>query len=381
MINKKTVVLIAVAILFKSALFLFSATKVPQLKIRNDTHWYLGSGLTLVSEGVFGAKNKDGSFSHQYYRTPGYPLFLGIFHGILKIPLNGIILLQILLTIFSSVIIFKTANIIDPKLAPLSLFIILFDPAITVYSLMLLTESLFLFLISYFLYTMVKYLQKQKIKYLLLSALILAAATYVRPISFYLGGTLAIFILITTYSKSLKKSIVHACVFVVIVHSLLFLWQWRNYNHFHEFQFSNIENSTVGSQGIYKSYSHNQDPISAGLSPVPYYLNVTSRCLLSLYTRPVSFKYFELKPIKKIGKIFSYLWIAFWLSGFLRGISKMDNNKYFYFLLLVICYFTAATVLGIMWMADGRFRVPMMPYIAILSAYGWGWLCNKKTSN
>lgn len=375
--NKRILILIAVAILLKSSLFLYSISEAPELKIQADTHSYLEPGLSLVNNSVFGSLNEDGSHSHQYYRTPGYPLFLGIFHGLLKIPLNGVIYLQIILTLLSAAIVFKTASKISPQLGTIAFVIILFDPAITIYSLMLLTESVFLFLMSIFMYTMVTYLQKQNKKYLFLSAITLVAATYVRPITFYLGGILAIFILATSFRKDPKKSILHACIFVVTVYSLLFLWQYRNYTHFKEFQFSNINNATVNLKGLYKSYERNEDPISQGLSPAAYYINVGSRNVMSLMTRPASFKNFNSPNLKKVGKVFSYPWIAFWLMGLLFGISKIGNNISFLFFLVVIFYLIGATVIGTMWGSGPRFRIPMMPYIAILSAAGWHWFNNK----
>jgi len=232
---KRILVLIAVAILLKSSLFVFSALKAPELKIKADTYAYLESGMSLASNGVFGRVNEDGSHLYQYYRTPGYPLFLGIVHGWLKIPLSGIVGLQILLTLLSAMIVFKAADKINPHLGAIAFFIILFDPTITIYSLMLLTESLFLFLMSIFMYTMITYIQSQDKKHLLLSAVILVAATYVRPITFYLGGVLAVFILVTFVRKNPKKSIIHACIFVITIYSLLFIWQYRNYTNFRNF--------------------------------------------------------------------------------------------------------------------------------------------------
>jgi len=379
--SKRILVLIALAIIFKSALFVYAISSAPDLKTRPDTHLYLDSGISLASNGVFEKINPDGSRSPQHYRTPGYPLFLGVSHGLLKIPLNGVIYLQILLTLLSAIFVYKAADKINPRLGMIAFFIILFDPAITIYSLMLLTESLFLFFMGLFMYTMITYIQGKDKKHLLLSAVILAAATYVRPITLYLGVMLAVFIFVTSFRIDLKKSIFHALIFLITVHSLLFLWQWRNYTHFQDFQFSNIEASTVKHQGIYKSYSRNKDPISQNLSPVPYYINVASRCLLSLYTRPVSMKYFESDMIKKTGKIFSYLWIAFWMIGFIRGLGNMNSSPYFCFILLIIFYLSTTTIVGVMWVADGRFRIPMMPYIAIIAAHGWSQIGAKSIKN
>lgn len=379
--HRRILILITLALLLKSSLFLFSAVKVPQLKIQADTYSYLESGLSLTSSGIFGKTNEEGPPSYQYYRTPGYPLFLGIVHGWLNIPLNGVVYLQILLTLLSAMIVFKAADKINPQLGTIAFFIILFDPAITLYSLMLLTESVFLFLMSIFLYTMIIYLQGRNKKHLLLSAFILAAATYVRPITFYLGGFLAVFIFVTSFRINLKKSIFHALIFLFTIHSLLFIWQWRNYTHFNNFKFSNINNATVNLKGLYKSYERNEDPISKGLPPIEYYINVGSRNLMSLMTRPASFKNFNSIGIKKVGKVFSYPWIAFWLAGLLLGISKVGKNVSFYFLLIVICYLAAATILGAMWGAGPRFRIPMMPFIAIIAALGWSQIGAKSTKN
>jgi len=375
--NKRVLILISAAILLKSFLFLFSVSNAPQLKIRPDTYSYLESGMSLISNGVFGTVSEDGSHTYQYYRSPGYPLFLGIFHGSLKIPLNGVIYLQIVLTLLSAMITFKAANKISPQLGTIALFIILFDPAITIYSLMLLTESLFLFLMSILMYTMIVYLQGRDKKHLLLSALTLAAATYVRPITFYLGGVLAVFIFVVSLRGDLKKSIIHGLIFVITVYSLLFFWQWRNYTHFQSYQFSNINNATVNLKGLYKSYGRNEDPVSQGLSPAAYYLNVGSRNFMSLMTRPASLKNFNSRNLKRAGKVFSYPWITFWLLGFILGTSKVGKNVSFHFLLIVICYLAGATVIGAMWGAGPRFRISMMPYIAVIATYGWKCLIRK----
>jgi hypothetical protein len=281
------------------------------------------------------------------------------------------IFIQILLTIAAALITLAAANKINPQLGKISFIIMLFDPSIALYSLMLLTETLFLFVMSVFLYTMVLYLKNKETKHLLLSALLLTTATYIRPIGIYLGVAIGAFIFFTTCRKNLKKSLFHAGIFMITIYCLIFAWQWRNYNHFHEYRFSNIGNATVNLKGLYKSYERNEDPYSQNLSPIPYYINVSSRCLMSLFTRPASYKYFDSKPVKRIGKAVAYPWILFWITGLAAGSIKIGKNISFHFLLLVILYFSATTVVGAMWGADARFRMPMMPYIAILSAYGW----------
>ena len=122
---------------------------------------------------------------------------------------------------------------------------------------------------------------------------------------------------------------------------------------------------------MYKSFERNNDPISKGLPPAAYYCNVTARCFLSLFTRPATFKYFGNRALTVAGKIFSYPWIAFWMAGLLVGLAKMRGNVNYYFLAFMIFYFTATTIVATMWGSGPRFRIPMVPFIAILSAYGW----------
>jgi 4-amino-4-deoxy-L-arabinose transferase-like glycosyltransferase len=277
LMTKRTFIILTVtAIILKALLFSFAALKAPGSKFRNDTRTYLETGRALVSRGVFGKVNEDGTIAFESYRTPGYPLFLGVTHGTMKIPLSGVILIQVLLTLCAAVIVFKAAGRIDPRLAPLAFFIMLFDPSITVFSLMLLTESLFLLCVSIFIYAGIAYLQEQKKAYLFLTALTLAAATYIRPISFYLAAPVAVF-LVAAGRKNIKKSVIHACIFLLVAQGLLLPWQWRNYRHSREFRFSRIENATVGHEGLYKSYARNRDPYTQGMPPFAYYTNVTFR--------------------------------------------------------------------------------------------------------
>jgi len=57
--------------------------------------------------------------------------------------------------------------------------------------------------------------------------------------------------------------------------------------------------------------------------------------------------------------------------GFIIGIVKMRDNLYYQFALLVTLYFIAASIGGISLLVGERFRVPMVPFIAVISACGW----------
>jgi len=322
---------------------------------------------------VFATRDEDGGgFKHEVNRTPGYPLFLAIFHNKLNIPLSGIVFLQIVLVVLAAFITYKTAKIFNPGVAFISAVIILYDLPITIFSQMILTEALFLFLIALFMFELTKYLKERKIKAVILAALILAAASYVRPIAYYLGFAIVGFIIYVNMPKNIKKGVIHAVIFFVVVYSFLGVWQARNYAHCGDGAFSSISQTNASRVGLIGSYARNTDPVTQGMAPIPYYANVTFRCLLSIMTRPGTFKYFHSDILTAVGKILGYPWMIFWMTGFIAGIASVRRSIYLQLYLLIILYFLVAPIVNVMWLVEERFRVPMMPFIAIISAYGWG---------
>lgn len=363
--------IIILAIAIKLSLFVFAAIHAPQGKLLPDSYDYLKLADTIATKGVFAVQNENGTITYDTWRTPGYPVFLVIFHILMKIPLDGIILLQIAMTLLGAFFIYKTALQINPKVAFLSAAIILFDPPITLFSLTILTEPLFLLLISIFMYMFILYLKSKKTVFLLISALILAAAAYVRPIAYYLGFAVAFFIIYENGYKNFRKYIGHVLIFAAIVYSLLGIWQIRNYARCHDAGFCYAERVDLNYQGLFNSYTRNADPYTQGMKPLPYYISVTFRSLMSLMTRPGNFKYFQCQPLTVTGLVLGYPWMVFWLSGFIIGAVKARRNIYIKFMLFVALYFIVASVGAQMWIMGTKLRVAMMPFIAIISAYGW----------
>jgi len=397
--------IIIVVIIMKLALFAFAAIHAPQGKILPDSHDYLRLSDTLASKGVFAVQYEKGNFIYETLRTPGYPLFLAFFNGVMQIPLDGVIFLQVIITVLAAFIVYKSALIIDQRIALLSAAIILLDPPISIFSLLILTETLFMFSISLFMLCFTLYLNSRKLGPLILSAFMLVIAIYIRPIGYYLGFAIMLFVIYANMRENIKRSIVHALIFLAIVYCLLGIWQYRNYVRSGDFAFSAIERANLSSMGLIKSYARNTDINTKDMAPLPYYANVSFRCLMSLMTRPGNFKYFGYEPLNLGSFVFSYPWMVFWLSGFIWGIIRIarstvvaqpqdfrgragfgstsltipqtipslsrDNLSYLQFMLFVTFFFIAISVVGQMWGVGPRFRVPMMPFIAIISAYGW----------
>jgi len=398
--NKYVIRVVTLAILIKLFLFAFLALHAPENRFQNDSHEYLETSLGLSTRGAFARIGNDGALSYNFYRTPGYPVFLALLLGMLKLPVNGVILLQITLAILAAWITYKAASLIDPKVAFLSGLIVLYDPPVSIFSLQILSEALFMFILALFMFSFVHYLKNRKFNMIALSALLLAAATYVRPTTYYLGWVIAIFVIYANFraipverdylpagkagfvpaglamTKKAGRAIIHALVFLVIVYSLLGVWQERNYKRFRQKYFCNVVMDGYRFFGLYKSYSRNKNTEAKNLTPVDYYAQTTTRSFLNLMTRPGPFKYFKSRILSVVGNILAYPWMVFWFTGFIIGILKTRRNIYYQFILLVILYFITASIGGVSLLVSERFRVPMVPFIAIISAYGWLTLLN-----
>ncbi|MDP3791637.1 MAG: hypothetical protein Q8R38_06310 [Candidatus Omnitrophota bacterium] len=119
--NKRYIlIIIAIALVIKLSLFLFAAIHAPQGKLLPDSYGYLKLSDMLTTKGVFATQNENGALTYEMFRTPGYPLFLAILNGILKIPLDGVVLLQIAMTFIMAFIVYRATLEIDQKIALLS---------------------------------------------------------------------------------------------------------------------------------------------------------------------------------------------------------------------------------------------------------------------
>jgi 4-amino-4-deoxy-L-arabinose transferase-like glycosyltransferase len=371
--------LISIAVIVKCSVVLFVILSNPQSIMENDSWGYLKTGLMIFEEGKFGVYNEFRHFVPEIYRTPGYPFFLGMLHGFFHIPLTGVIFIQCLMTILTSWLIFQIAQLVNPRVGYFSAFIVLADPPILIYSMMILTESLFLLLVTLLYFSFVLYLRSHEVRWVILSAFLLGLSVLVRPIGYLLGVGIGALILIYGYRDNRKQAIVATSLFLFIVYSLVGLWHLRNYLVAHDATFSSITQATIFSQyatGMVNSFARNNLQ-QQGLNPIVYYLQAGFESLLGLLTDPGNFKYFDSYSLRIAGKIFGYPWMIFWLIGLLASLVKLRNNAFNQFAGVMILYFIVTSIAGAMLGCGPRFRVPMVPFIAILSAQGWDYLNDK----
>ncbi|MGA3080090.1 MAG: glycosyltransferase family 39 protein [Terracidiphilus sp.] len=151
-----------------------------------DTASYLEPGRNLLFFGRF----YTGMFP-EIDRTPGYPLFLAI----VSLPGAAIAALaQVILSVFTVVLVWRLARAVfeEDRIALTAAWLFAFEPLSIIYSVRLLPETLFLALLLLSLERLAVFLSGRRLRALAAAGLWLAAATFVRPVSYYLPAALAL---------------------------------------------------------------------------------------------------------------------------------------------------------------------------------------------
>ena len=185
--------ILLLALALRAALLAAACHNAPDLHTLKaaNTHSYVAPAESLVADGRF---FRDGA--PEIIRTPGYPLLLtvGLLTGHVELVT---VALQIIVSVASIALVYflaweltanSTAALIASALAAL-------EPLSIIFTVRLLPETLFTFLILASLWLLLRYLRTSSTLALVATALMLAAATFVRPISYYLPPAIALLLM------------------------------------------------------------------------------------------------------------------------------------------------------------------------------------------
>lgn len=154
--------------------------------VSSDTASYLAPGRNLLLHGRFVADGVP-----DLLRTPGYPVFLSItsFAGL---PFAAIA--QVIVSVFSVILIWRLAKACsnDGRIALSAAWIFAFEPIGVMYSVVLVSETLFLALFLMSMERVAAFLRGRRLRMLAEAGLWLAAATFVRPVTYFLPIALAL---------------------------------------------------------------------------------------------------------------------------------------------------------------------------------------------
>src|ERR1039458_5064242 len=177
---------IAAAVVRLALLAVMLARTGTSALLHADTSSYLIPGRNLLLHGSFVADGVP-----DLLRTPGYPLFLAItsLAGLLAAALANVIL-----SVFSVILVWKLGKTVcdNNRIALGAAWIFAFEPVSFTYSSVLVSESLFLALFLLSLERLVVFPRGRRLPVLVAAGLWLAAATFVRPVTYYLPLALAL---------------------------------------------------------------------------------------------------------------------------------------------------------------------------------------------
>ena len=226
------VIILTLSLALKFAFWIAVTASDPNLFLEIDSAGYNNPALALVKTGVFAISPE---FPHipEVIRTPGYPFFLaGIYTLFGENNYPVVILAQILLSlgiiILTYYIVFTLYN---ARLALLTIFVLVLDLTSLSYALVLLSETLFTFLIVGMLLMGVRGLKSTAIqKWALFVGFFLALATIVRPISYYLIIPLVLGVLVFGWKQRLRWKVILKSSLLLILPFVVLIggWQMRN---------------------------------------------------------------------------------------------------------------------------------------------------------
>jgi hypothetical protein len=189
---------------------------------RPDTLSYLDPGRSLLLHGRF---VEDGL--PDIARTPGYALFLALI--CVAGPVAAAVA-QVVLSAFSTVLVWRLARAVFSvaRIALVATWIFAFEPLSISYSILLLSETLFLALFLMSLIRLVDFLRDRKLSALAKAGLWLAGATFVRPVTYYLPFVMAAGLIVAlAHVKGLRWKA--PAVLLLSVLPWLAEWQLRNW--------------------------------------------------------------------------------------------------------------------------------------------------------
>jgi hypothetical protein len=214
--------LIAAAVIRVAAMALLVVRNGTSALALADTNSYLEPGRNLLLHGRFIADGVP-----DLLRTPGYSIFLAMtsLGG-----LSAAAVANLILSVFSVFLVWRLGRAVfdDERIALGAAWIFAFEPISVIFSFVLLSETLFLALLLLSLERLAIFLREHQLRALAVGGLWLAAATLVRPVTYYLPVVLSLgLFLVLARVRGLRWKA--PAVLLISVLPWLAAWQIRNW--------------------------------------------------------------------------------------------------------------------------------------------------------
>src|SRR6266702_224546 len=194
-----------------------------EVMTQGDTASYIQPGKNLILHGIYATGGLP-----EIDRTPGYPIF---------VTLSGMLFGNVLLAVAMQIVVASISLLLVSKIAARSFpngrtgvaaaWLYAFEPVSICYTIRLVPESLFVMLLLIVIERLLAFYSNSRLSTLGMAGVSLAAATYVRPVSYYLAFALAAGLALTV---SRQRGLRWKAPAVLLLSTLpwLALWQVRN---------------------------------------------------------------------------------------------------------------------------------------------------------
>ncbi|RKY32711.1 MAG: hypothetical protein DRP74_01865 [Candidatus Omnitrophota bacterium] len=362
--------------------------------LSGDAQVYNSLGRSIADWGVFSIAmlSKFPLKDH-----PLYPLFIGINYTLFGENPFFICLLQSLIgAVFCILIYYIAKEYFDEKTALCSGIIAAFYPLFIKLNTMLLSENLFIFIFTFSLWLVIKFVKSSRFSFLALCGFALGLATLTRSVTILFIFLLSSYLFYHNKSyMGLKKNITYQLLFVLIFIFTILPWTIRNY---YVSGGSIIPVTEAADRGLYNSFCPYKGKIF-GIRPDDDPVMQEARKISSFKERRAFFFAKTLDFVKnnpgKVAKLevlkLLYLWspldweilgdgkatynsgyvfiLPFFLYGTFRLIATRKENYVLFF--LPIFYFQ---IIHLVFFALPRFRLSFEPLLIIIGASGITYL-------
>ncbi len=387
----------------------------------NDAPNYHRLAINMLEEHTF-SHSLEAPFVSDVRITPVYPLFLSLAYVFYGHKPHGVILLQLIIGSLTCVMTYKIGSEVFNRGTALIAGLIMSLEYVSVsYCNHLLTETLFTFLFIVHTYFFIRFIINKKTDQLVLSALFLGIATLCRPISLFFFVVSAGFLLIH-YRNTIGTGAVRSVLFVILFFMVLIPWMTRNYIVSDRFLVSTIQEEAYrwhsaskkntpqtsdkgkdeGDRDRVKSIKKDSTSLNENVQPSTRnkFFSVTVRYvrgvslffmlpdhyvlpkLLGLTYYPWRYGDLLKRPFTAIKDAIPRFGMVHWFVvvygmtflvvlysticvGVYRAVKENEVISILLFILIIV-YFALVSAP----VAYERYRVPIMPYIVLLSSYG-----------
>lgn len=385
--RKKRLFLITVFIV---ALIIRLAYVIPIKEIPTSDAWeYSNIATNLVEHREYAHTPGNPTM----YRAPGYPFFIALIYSLFGVKnYLAVRIIQALLgTLLCLITYFIAEKIFDERVGKWAAVISIFYSFFIYYCGALLSELLFTLLLAITILFLIKVHEAFKIKYGILSGILLGFSALTRPIIAFFP--ILLFFWMLSIRVSSKKTLGLFIIMILFMLLIISPWTVRNYLICHDF----IPLGAEGGQTLYMG----NNPLATGggdMQHLPEFDKLPEAARDRAYYKkglgfirqnPARFfrlslnkfiRFWRLYPHRihsieskhQIISLLSYgILFPFFLLGLLLGWKK---NRKALLLYLLLIYFT---IMHMIFVAQIRFRLPIEPYIIIFGALGINFILVK----